>query len=69
MLAQKLGYHLEESFSIELRPDLPMKPNGGTCIDKIGNLHHMLPLALRISRNTAGIFEVELDLLSWLSLF
>src|SRR5215469_6329287 len=48
MLAQKLGHHLEERLSIELGPDLPMQPDGGACIDEVGNLDHMLALALWI---------------------
>ena len=63
MLAEKLGNHLQESFRIEVGPDLPMQPDRGTSIDKVSNLNHMLPFPLWISRHTTGIFEVELDFL------
>ncbi len=33
---------------------------------RVGHLHHMLSLALRIGGHTARIFEIELDLLTWL---
>jgi len=53
-------------FGIEVRPDLPMQPDRGARIDKVGDLHDMLALALWISGNRARIFEIELDLLPWL---
>jgi hypothetical protein len=64
MLAQKLGHGREQGFGIEITLHLPMQPDRGARIHEIGNLHHMLLLAVGISRNTAGIFEIELDLLT-----
>jgi hypothetical protein len=69
MLTQKLGHHLQQGFGIKLGSDLPVQPDGGPSIDKVGDLHDMLPFALRISRHTAGIFEIELDFLPWLPRF
>jgi hypothetical protein len=69
MLAQKLGYHLQQRFGIKLSSDLPMEPDRGACIHKVGNLDHMLSLAIWISRHEAFIFEIELDFLSWRSRF
>ncbi len=33
---------------------------------RVGDLHHMRSLAQRLGGHTAGIFEIELDLLPWL---
>jgi len=46
-----------------------MQSDRGAGIDEVGDLHHMLPLALRGSLDTTGIFEVELNFLPWLSRF
>ena len=67
MFTQKLGHHLQQDFGIEIRSDLSMQPDRGTGIDKVGDLHDMLLLALWIRGHTAGIFEIELDFLPWLS--
>ncbi len=56
-------------FGIEFGSDLPMQPDGGPCIDKVGNLHDMLPLPFWISRHEAFIFEIKLDFLPWLAEF
>jgi len=69
MLTQKLGYHLQESFRIEVGPDLLMQPDGGASVDEVSNLDHVLPLPLGISRHMTSIFEVELDFLPWLPQF
>ena len=69
VLAEKLDHHLEEGFRIKIAPHLAVQPDGGPCIDEVGNLDDMLPLALRIGRDSAGIFQVELDFLAWLSEF
>jgi hypothetical protein len=66
MLAEKLGHDLKPRFGIEVSPDLPMQPDRGARIDKVGDLHDMLALARWISGNRARIFEIELDLLPWL---
>ena len=55
ILAQKLGYHLEEGLCIELGPDLSMQPDGGASIDEVGNLDDMLLLPFWISGHTTGI--------------
>jgi hypothetical protein len=64
VLAEKLGHHLEDCLSIELGPDLPMQPDGGACIDEVGNLDDMRPLTLWIGRHVTSIFQVELDFLA-----
>jgi len=69
MVAQKLGHHLEEGFGIEIATYLAVQPDRSASIDEVSNLDHMLPLALRISRHTAGIFQIELDFLPWLPQF
>src|SRR5260370_596386 len=69
MLAQKLGHRFQQGFRIEVTPHLTVQPDRGASVDEVGNLHHMLPLAIGISRHTARIFEVELDFLPWLPRF
>ena len=69
MLAQKLYDRFEQGFGIEIATHLAVQPDRCTGIDEVGNLHHMLSLALWISRHTAGIFQIELDLLPRLSQF
>jgi hypothetical protein len=64
MLAQKLAYHLEEGLGIEITTHLAVQPDRGASINKVGNLDHMPLFALRISRNTTGIFQIELDFLA-----
>jgi hypothetical protein len=66
MLAEKLGDHLQEGFGIELSTDLSMHPDRGESRDEVGDFHHMLSLALRISRHVTSIFEIALDFLPWL---
>jgi len=56
-------------FGIEVRSDLSMQPDRGPCVDEVGDLYHMLLLALWIRGHTAGIFEIELDFLPWLAEF
>ncbi len=36
---------------------------------RVGDLHHMLSLAFRISGNVTSIFEIELNFLPWLPQF
>ncbi len=55
MLAEKLGHHLEERLGIKIAADLVVQPDRGAGIDEVGNLHHMLLLALWISRHEAFI--------------
>jgi hypothetical protein len=56
-------------FGIEIATHLVVQPNRGTSVDKVGNLDHMPPLALGISRHEAFIFQIELDFLAWLAKF
>ncbi len=42
MFAEKLGHDFQQGLSIELGPDLPMQPDGGACIHKVDNFHHVL---------------------------
>jgi hypothetical protein len=65
MLAQKLSHQLSERFGIEIATHLVVQPDRSTSIDEVGDLDHMPPLAFWISGYTAGVFEVELDLLPW----
>ena len=67
MLAEKLGYHLEERLGIEIAAHLAVQPDRGASIDEVGDLDHMLLLATGISGYTTGVFEVELDFLPWLA--
>src|SRR5205823_3857749 len=69
MLAQKLGYHLEEGLGIEIATHLAVQPDRGASINKVGNLDHMQLFALGISRDTTGIFQIELDFLARLPEF
>src|SRR6266568_7871190 len=50
-------------------PTRLVQPDGGASIHKVGDLHHMLALAVWISGNTTGIFEIELDFLPWVPQF
>ena len=61
MLAQELGYHLQQDFGIEVRSDLSMQPDRGAGVDEVGDLHDMLLLAIWIRGHTRGIFQIELD--------
>src|SRR5260370_28662122 len=67
--AEKLGHDFQQGFGIEVRPDLLMQPDRGTSIHKVGDLHHMLSLAIWISGHTTRIFEIELDFLPWMPQF
>jgi hypothetical protein len=53
---------------MELGPDLPMQPDGGACIDEVGNLDDMLLLPIWISRHVTSISEVKLNFFPWLPL-
>jgi hypothetical protein len=50
-----------EHFGIEIATHLTVQPDRGASIDEVGDLHHLLPLALRGSLHTPGIFQIELD--------
>jgi hypothetical protein len=67
MFTQKLGHGFQQDFSIEIATHLAVQPDRGASIDEVGNLHHMLLLALSIGGHTTGVFEIELDFLPWLS--
>ena len=69
MLAEKLGDDLEERFGIEIAAHLAVQPDRGAGIDEVGNLHDMLALPFWISGDVTSIFQIELDLLPWLSQF
>jgi len=63
MLAEKLGHGLQKGFGIEITPHLPIQPDRGARVHEIGNLHHMLLLALWISRHEAFILIISFILL------
>src|SRR5712691_9491887 len=46
-----------------------MQPDGGAGIHEVGDLHHVLLLAPGIRGHAGGVFEIELDFLSWLAQF
>jgi len=54
---------------VEILSRLGQQGDRGSRIDKITDLDHMLPLALRalFRRNRPNIFEIHLDLFQWLS--
>ena len=46
---------------MEIAMHLTVHPDRGAGIDEVGDLYHLLPLALRGSPDTPGIFQIELD--------
>src|SRR5260370_21033664 len=56
---------------MEILSRLGQQGDRGSRIDKITDLDHMLPLALRalFRRNRTHIFEIHLDLFQWLAQF
>jgi hypothetical protein len=60
---QELHEGVQSRFCREILANYGMKPDGGTCIDKITSFHHVLPLAQRLSRHRRVIFEIHLNLL------
>ena len=69
MLTHKLHDHFQQALGIEVSTHAPAEPDGRACIDKIGNFDDVLPLALRVSGYTGGVFEVKLHLLTRLFTF
>ncbi len=61
----KLGHRLQKRFGMEIGMSHPFEPDRGACVHKISHFDHMLLLALRISRNGHGIFEIQLHFLAW----
>jgi hypothetical protein len=47
---------------MKIRPSLGHEPAGGSGIDKIEDLHHMLLFAVRIRRHAGRVLEIELNL-------
>jgi hypothetical protein len=47
---------------MKIRPSLGHEPGGGSGIDNIEDLHHMLLFAKRIRRHAGRVLEIELNL-------
>src|SRR5215469_7052014 len=62
ILGQEADYPLQSGLCMKIRPSFGHEPGGGSGIDKIENLHHMLLFAIKIRRHTGRILEIELNL-------
>jgi hypothetical protein len=62
ILPQKVDNGLEGCFSMKILMCLRTEKDGSACIDKVEDFNHMLLFALWIGGNSAGVFEIYLDL-------
>lgn len=60
MLLQDLCHGFQRRLRMELSMYLGCDDDGGTHIDDIQDLNDMLLLAHRISRDSGGVFEIDL---------